>query len=100
MADAITTLTASAIASLAFQEFVKSGAGEFAKKFMGEAIAKMGQLRELILIDPQPISPSHTRSLPTMAVSYTNKIKTYFYSTTPLEIKVESQPILILWLTS
>jgi uncharacterized protein with von Willebrand factor type A (vWA) domain len=48
MADPITTLTASAIASLAFQEFVKSGAGELAKKFTGEAIAKMGQLRELI----------------------------------------------------
>jgi hypothetical protein len=47
MADPI-TLTASAIASLAFQEFVKSGAGELSKKFTGEAIAKMGQLRELI----------------------------------------------------
>jgi hypothetical protein len=41
-------MTASAIASLAFQEFVKSGAGELAKKFTGEVIAKMGQLRELI----------------------------------------------------
>jgi hypothetical protein len=34
---------------LAFQEFVKSGAGELAKKFTREVIAKMGQLRELIL---------------------------------------------------
>lgn len=42
------TLTASAITTLAFQEFIKSGAGELAKKFTGEAIAKMGQLRELI----------------------------------------------------
>jgi hypothetical protein len=42
------TLTASAIAALAFQEFVKSGAGELAKKFTTEAIAKMGQLRKLI----------------------------------------------------
>jgi hypothetical protein len=53
MTDPI-TLTASAkathqeSASLAFQEFIKSGAGELAKKFTGEAIAKMGQLRELI----------------------------------------------------
>jgi hypothetical protein len=47
MTDPI-TLTASAIATLAFQEFIKSGAGELAKKFTGEAIAKMGQLRELI----------------------------------------------------
>jgi hypothetical protein len=42
------TLTASAIATLAFQEFIKSGAEELAKKFTGEAIAKMGQLRELV----------------------------------------------------
>ncbi len=41
-------ITASAIATLAFQEFIKGGAGELAKKFTGEAIAKMGQLRELI----------------------------------------------------
>jgi hypothetical protein len=46
--ETIATLTASAIASLAFQEFVKSGAGNLAKKFTGEAIAKMGRLRELI----------------------------------------------------
>jgi uncharacterized protein with von Willebrand factor type A (vWA) domain len=48
MAEPITTITASAIATLAFQEFVKSGAGELAKKFTAEAIAKIGQLRELI----------------------------------------------------
>jgi hypothetical protein len=39
MTDPITALTVSTIASLAFQEFVKSGAGELAKKFTGEAIA-------------------------------------------------------------
>jgi hypothetical protein len=43
-----TTLTASAIASLAFQEFIKSGSGELAKKFTAEAIAKMGELRKLL----------------------------------------------------
>jgi hypothetical protein len=43
-----TTLTASAIASLAFQEFIKSGSGELAKKFTAEAIAKMGDLRKLL----------------------------------------------------
>jgi hypothetical protein len=48
MTDPISTMTASTIATLAFQEFIKSGAGELAKKFTGEAIAKMGQLRELI----------------------------------------------------
>jgi hypothetical protein len=48
MPDPITTLTASTIASLAFQNFIKRGAGELAKKFTGEAIAKMGHLRELI----------------------------------------------------
>ena len=48
MPEPITTMTASAIASLAFQEFVKSGAGELAKKFTTGAIVKMGQLQELI----------------------------------------------------
>jgi len=46
----ITTLTASAIASLAFQEFIKSGAGELAKKFTAEAIAKMDDLRKLLWV--------------------------------------------------
>jgi hypothetical protein len=41
-------ITASAIATLAFQEFIKSGAGELSKKFTVDAIAKIGQLRELI----------------------------------------------------
>lgn len=49
MTDPVTTsLTASAIAALAFQEFVKSSAGELAKKFTVEAISKMKQLREMI----------------------------------------------------
>jgi len=45
MADPLTT---SLIISLAFQEFIKSGAGELAKHFTGEAIAKMGELRQKI----------------------------------------------------
>jgi hypothetical protein len=44
MPEPITTLTASMIAILAFQEFIKSGAGELAKK----SITKMEQLREII----------------------------------------------------
>ena len=43
------SLTAGAIATLAFQEFIKAGAGEAAKKFTSEAIAKMGELREKIV---------------------------------------------------
>jgi hypothetical protein len=46
--EPVTTLTATAIANLAFQEFIKSGAGELAKKFTAEAIAKMGDLRKLL----------------------------------------------------
>ena len=48
MADPI-TITASAIANLAFQEFIKSGVGELAKKFTAEAIAKMDKLRQMIV---------------------------------------------------
>jgi hypothetical protein len=48
MTDPVTAITASTIATLAFQEFVKSGAGELAKKFTTEAIAKMNALRQKI----------------------------------------------------
>jgi hypothetical protein len=48
MADPV-TMTAGAIAALAFQEFVKSGAGELAKRFTGEAITKMDELRQKIV---------------------------------------------------
>ncbi len=47
MADPV-TFTASVIAQLAFQEFLKTSAGELAKKFSAEAIAKMGELRQAI----------------------------------------------------
>ena len=48
MTDPVTIFTASAIADLAFREFIKSGAGEVAKKFTAEAIAKMNDLRKMI----------------------------------------------------
>lgn len=49
MTDPITTtLTASAIATLAFQKAIESGAGELAKKFTTEALAKMDELRKKI----------------------------------------------------
>lgn len=41
-------MTASAIAILAFQKFLESGAGELAKKFTTEAIAKMDTLLKRI----------------------------------------------------
>lgn len=48
MVDPVTTLTASAIATLAFQKFLETGAGELAKKFSTEAIAKMDTLLKRI----------------------------------------------------
>jgi len=48
MADPVTTLTASAIATLAFQKFIDSAAGELAKKFSTEAIVKMDTLLKRI----------------------------------------------------
>jgi hypothetical protein len=41
-------LTASAIATLAFQKAIESGAGELAKKFTEAAITKMDELRQKI----------------------------------------------------
>ncbi len=47
MADPV-TWTAGAIASLAVQKFLESGAGELGKKFTTEAITKMGLLWEQV----------------------------------------------------
>ncbi len=63
MADPITILTASVIANLAFQEFIKSGAGELAKKFTAEAIAKMSDLRKIIIAKLQGKSPKVDEAL-------------------------------------
>lgn len=41
-------LTTGAILTLAFQKFIEKSAGELAKKFTTEAIAKMDDLRKLI----------------------------------------------------
>jgi hypothetical protein len=48
MAEPVTAVTASVIATLAFQKFIESGAGELAKKFTGAAISKMDELRQKI----------------------------------------------------
>ena len=48
MTDPATIWTASAIATLAFQKLIESGAGELAKKFSPEAIAKMDTLLKRI----------------------------------------------------
>jgi hypothetical protein len=47
MADPV-TLTAGTIATLAFQKFVESSAGELAKKYTADAIAKMESLLKRI----------------------------------------------------
>lgn len=48
MADPV-SLSAGAIAALAFQKAIESGAGELAKKFTEAAISKMDDLRKRIL---------------------------------------------------
>jgi hypothetical protein len=45
MADPVTAITASVLATLAFQKFIESGVGELAKKFTGAAISKMDGCR-------------------------------------------------------
>jgi Effector-associated domain 7 len=49
MTDPVTALTVGKIASLAFQEFIKSGAGELGKKFAPAAISKIKELRGSIV---------------------------------------------------
>ena len=46
--EPVMTLTAAAIADLAFRKFIESGAGELAKKFTEGAIVKMDALRQKI----------------------------------------------------
>ena len=48
----MTTLTASAIATIAFQKLIKSSSLTLDLKFTGETITKMGKLREKITIEP------------------------------------------------
>jgi hypothetical protein len=48
MSDPVIALTAGAILNLAFQEFAKVGASEFAKKSLGEAVGLAKTLREKI----------------------------------------------------
>lgn len=48
MTDPVTAMTASAIATLAFQKFIEAGVGDLAKKFTEGAIAKMEALRQKI----------------------------------------------------
>jgi len=43
------TIAAGAVLKLAFDEFIKSSAGETAKKLTGEALAKANELRKFIL---------------------------------------------------
>jgi hypothetical protein len=46
--EPVSTLAAGAIVQLAFNEFIKSSAGEAAKKLTGEALAKANDLRKAI----------------------------------------------------
>lgn len=81
MADPV-TLTAGAIATLAFQEFIKSGAGELAKQFTAEAIAKMKNLRELIWnkLRNDPDAASALESVKQGSEEELNDVATYLKS--------------------
>ncbi|UBF25000.1 hypothetical protein K9N68_25680 [Kovacikia minuta CCNUW1] len=46
--EPVSTLAAGAIVQLAFNEFIKSSAGEAAKKLTGEALTKANELRKAI----------------------------------------------------
>jgi hypothetical protein len=77
MTDPIIAITASAIANLAFQEFIKSGSGELAKKFTTEAIAKMDELRKTILNKLRGKSPKVDEALSKAETGDTTAITKY-----------------------
>ncbi|HEY9826954.1 MAG TPA: hypothetical protein V6D19_16060 [Stenomitos sp.] len=49
MTDPIVTVAATEILKLAFNEFIKTSAGETAKKMTGEALTKAGELRQKVV---------------------------------------------------
>jgi hypothetical protein len=49
MTDPIVTVATAEILKLAFNEFIKTGAGETAKQLTGEALTKVGELRDKIV---------------------------------------------------
>lgn len=49
MTNPIVTVAAAEILKLAFNEFIKTSAGETAKKLTGDALAKAGELRQKIM---------------------------------------------------
>lgn len=49
MTDPIVTVAAAEILKLAFNEFIKTSAGETAKKLTGEALTKAGELRQKVV---------------------------------------------------
>ncbi|NOK70954.1 MAG: hypothetical protein GFH25_541266n3 [Chloroflexi bacterium AL-N10] len=49
MTDPIVTVAAAEILKLAFNEFIKTSAGETAKKLTGDALVKAGELRRKIV---------------------------------------------------
>jgi len=57
------TLTAGAIATLAFQKFVEAGAGELAKKFTEAGLKKMDELRKTIWAKLKGKSPKLDEAL-------------------------------------
>jgi hypothetical protein len=63
MTDPLAAITASTIATLAFQKFIESAAGELAKKFTADAIAKMDELRKKIWDKMQGRSPKLDEAL-------------------------------------
>jgi len=49
MTDPIVTMATAEILKLAFNEFIKTSAGETAKKLTGEALTKAGELRQKVV---------------------------------------------------
>lgn len=92
MADPV-TLTAGAIATLAFQEFIKSGAGELAKKFTADAIAKMNDLRELIWnkLRGNPDAESALANVKDGAEDELNDVATYLKAAMKNDLQFASQ---------
>ncbi len=92
MTDPIVTVAAAEILKLAFNEFVKTSAGETAKKLTGEALVKAGELRQKVVSwfqDKQDVKAEKA----IVAIQEQGSLEALNKLTTYLDDEMEAEPV-------
>ena len=93
MTDPIITVAAAEILKLAFNEFIKTSAGETAKKLTGDALAKAGELRRKVVSwfqDKQDMKAEKA----IIAIEEQGSLEALNKLTTYLDDEMEAKPVL------